>query len=732
LSVANSLSANSPKNEKHIILPITIKTSGASIPTFALLDTGATSSFIDIQFAQSNSISLRLKTQPQDLVVADGRPISSGAVTHETLPVQLETGSHAEDIQLNAANISQYPVVLGMPWLALHEPTISYSQRRVVFGSDYCCKHCLQQPPAVQSLPTRPTSPNQPAIGSSPPMPASPPSPTPGQPAIGSSPPTPASQPQSSCTPLVSLVSATAFQRSSKQGQLFCLSLTMAPEPTAPSGQDPASAIPRDYEDFAEVFSKESASVLPPHRPYDHRIPLEPGTTPPFGPLYSLSEVELKALDEYINENLAKGYIQASTSPAGAPILFVKKRDGGLRMCVDFRALNRITIKNRYPLPLIGESLDRLRSATVFTKLDLRSGYNLVRMAEGEEWKTAFRSRYGHYEYRVMPFGLCNAPSTFQNLMNDVLRDFLDDFAIVYLDDILIFSRSLEEHKRHVRLVLERLRANGLFAKPEKCFFHQEEIEYLGFIVSPSGVKMDPKKVSAILDWPEPASVHDVQVFLGLANFYRRFIRGYSKIASPLTRLLQKNCTFEFDASASQAFAQLKAAFTSAPVLAHFHPDRPSTIETDASDFAIAAVISQPDADGVLHPIAFYSRKLTAPELNYEIYDKEMLAIVTALKEWRAYLESAAHPFTVYTDHKNLEYFATTKVLNRRQSRWAELLANYNFTIVRASQKSVQISFGSYLVSNPCCQIKPKSIRRYSKGYLNPLVPIAFKNRAKN
>jgi transposase InsO family protein len=502
---------------------------------------------------------------------------------------------------------------------------------------------------------------------------------------------------QPSCTSLVSLVSATAFQRSIKQGQIFCLSLVSAPEPAAtqsestaiPSGQDPASIVPPDYTDFSEVFSKESASVLPPHRPYDHRIPLEPGTTPPFGPLYSLSEVELKALDEYIKENLSKGYIRASTSSAGAPILFIKKRDGGLRLCVDYRGLNKITSKNRYPLPLIGESIDRLRSATVYTKIDLRSGYNLVRIAKGEEWKTAFRSRYGHYEYRVMPFGLTNAPATFQNLMNDVLRDFLDDFAIVYLDDILIFSKTIDEHKRHVRLVLERLRDNGLFAKPEKCAFHQDEVEYLGLIVSPSGIKMDPKKVSAVLDWPEPSSVHDIQVFLGFSNFYRRFIRGYSKIANPLTRLLQKGRTFTFDEPARQAFRQLKSAFTMAPVLAHFHPSRPSTIETDASDFAIAAIISQPGADGVLHPIAFYSRKLTGPELNYEIYDKEMLAIVTAFKEWRAYLEGAVHPITVYTDHKNLEYFATTKVLNRRQARWAELLANYNFAIVYRPGKTM-------------------------------------------
>jgi transposase InsO family protein len=641
--------------EKHIVLSVYLVFHDVQISTKALVDCGASSSFIDASFAKQHHIGLKKKAVPRVLEVVDGRPVSSGALTHETLPVQLKIGTHAETIQLDVTCLGHYPIILGMPWLTRHDPEVKWSQHQLAFRSSFCHRHCLKQPIALSSPA---------AIGPASPVPSpqSQPSPSPVSSPQSSPRSVPPSPQSSSCSvPAVAAVSSTS--------------------PALPD-QDPASIVPSEYAEFADVFSKESASVLPPRRPYDHKIPLEPGTTPPFGPLYSLSEVELKALDEYLKENLAKGYIQASTSPAGAPILFVKKRDGSLRLCVDYRGLNKITVKNRYPLPLIGESLDRLRTATVFTKIDLRAGYYLVRIAEGDEWKTAFRTRYGHYEYRIMPFGLTNAPATFQNLMNDVLRDFLDDFAVVYLDDILIFSRSLDEHKRHVRRVLERLRANGLFAKPEKCVFHQSEVEYLGFLVSPAGIQMDPKKTSAILDWPEPASVRDVQIFIGFANFYRRFIRGFSTIAAPLTRLLQKDRTFVFDDLARQAFQQLKHAFTTAPVLAHFHPDRPSTIETDASDFAIAAVLSQPDADGVLHPVAFYSRKLTAAELNYEIYDKEMLAIITAIKEWRAYLEGAAHPFTVYTDHRNLEYFTTTKVLNRRQARWAEILGSYDFKII--------------------------------------------------
>ena len=682
--LVHSSISNFSTRERTLSVNIVIR--GVSIPTSALVDSGAASSFIHTTFVHRHSIDLQLKASPQKLEVVDGRPIASGAITHETIPLRLEIGSHAEDIQLNVADIGHYPIILGSPWLELHNPTIDWSQHRVAFDSTFCRARCLESPRSAQPPPESPPDRILP----------------------------------------VSLVSASAFQRSSQQDQLFCLAVSMAPDPAnpaAPTGQNSGPIIPSEYADFADVFSEESASVLPPHRSYDHRIPLEPGSTPPFGPLYSLSEVELKALDKYIRENLSKGYIQASTSPAGAPILFVKKRDGSLRLCVDYRGLNRITIKNRYPLPLIGESLDRLRAARVFSKIDLRAGYNLVRIAEGDEWKTAFRTRYGHYEYKVMPFGLTNAPATFQNLMNDVLRDFLDDFAIVYLDDILIFSATLDEHKRHVRSVLERLRAYGLFAKPEKCFFHQDEVEYLGFLVSYQGVKMDPKKVSAILDWPEPASVHDVQVFLGFANFYRRFIQGYSKIATPITQLLRKNNTsFEFNEPARQTFHQLKTAFTSAPILAHFNPERPSTIETDASDFAIAAVLSQPGEDGVLHPVAFYSRKLTDPELNYEIYDKEMLAIVVAMKEWRAYLEGATHPFTIYTDHKNLEYFTTTKVLNRRQSRWAELIANYDFKIVYRPGKSMgkpdamsrrhDFSEGSKASeAPPCTLLKPDQLQ---------------------
>jgi len=313
------------------------------------------------------------------------------------------------------------------------------------------------------------------------------------------------------------------------------------------------SLVPEEFHDFLPLFSEVAASQLPPHRPYDHRIPLTEGFTPPFGPLYSLARPELVALREWLDENLSKGFIRASSSPAGAPILFVKKSDGSLRLCVDYRGLNEGTIKNRYPLPLIQETLMRLSRAKYFTKLDVRSAYNLLRIAEGDEWKTAFRTRYGLYESLVMPFGLTNAPADFQHFINDVLAPFLDQFTTAYLDDILIYSDTLDEHKEHVRQVLEALRKNQLHLKPEKCEFFLDEVKYLGLIIGREGIKMDPAKVETVKDWPTPENLKDVRSFLGFANFYRRFIRGYSDVVRPLTELTPDSHGIPKDSKPSMA-----------------------------------------------------------------------------------------------------------------------------------------------------------------------------------
>jgi len=439
--------------------------------------------------------------------------------------------------------------------------------------------------------------------------------------------------------------------------------------------------IPSDYHEFADVFDKGKAGELPPHRPFDLKIDLEDGAAPPLGTIYSLSPVELEALRKFLDENIATGQLRSSSSPHGAPVLFVKKKDGSLRLCVDFRGLNKITKKDRYPLPLISDLLDSPSRAKVYSKIDLRSAYHLVRVAEGDEWKTAFRTRYGSYEWLVMPEGLTNAPAAFQRFVNSVFADMLDICVVVYLDDILVYSANLDDHREHVREVLRRLRLHGLYAKPEKCQFHSDSVEYLGYLLSPQGLTMSPDKIQTVCDWPEPRKVKDIQSFLGFANFYRRFIYNYSDIVVPLTRLTRKDTPWNFTDDCRRAFAALKTAFTTAPVLTHWMPDVPIVVETDASDYAIAGILSVQCPDNELRPVAFYSRTLTPPELNYDTHDKELLAIYEAFRSWRHYLEGSSSPIDVVTDHKNLEYFATTKLLSRRQARWSEYLHQFNLAV---------------------------------------------------
>jgi len=296
--------------------------------------------------------------------------------------------------------------------------------------------------------------------------------------------------------------------------------------------------IPLEFQQFLGIMSKEAADVLPEHRSYDCKIDLKEGSTPPWGPIYPLSETELQALREWLKEMEQAGKIQRSTSPAGSPILFVPKPNGkGLRLCMDYRGLNKITIPNRYPLPLMQELQDRVQGAQWFTKLDLKNGFNLIRIRQGDEWKTAFRTRYGLFEFNVMPFGLTNAPSTFQDMMNHVLSDILDVGVLAYMDDILVYGKTEEKHDRLVKEVLGRLQENGLAVSPEKCVWKVQEVEFLGYIIGRDGIKMSAGKVRAVLSWETPKSLTVVQSFLGFANFYRRFIQDYSRIARLLTEL---------------------------------------------------------------------------------------------------------------------------------------------------------------------------------------------------
>jgi hypothetical protein len=428
-------------------------------------------------------------------------------------------------------------------------------------------------------------------------------------------------------------------------------------------------------EEYMDVFPVDLPKGLPPERAIDHQIELIAGSSPPYRPTFRMSPLELQEVKKQVDELLVQGKIRLSKSPYGSPVLFVKKKEGTLRMCIDYRALNKLTIKNKYPLPRIDELLDRLVGAKYFSKIDLRSGYHQVRIAEQDIEKTAFNTRYGHYEFLVLPFGLCNAPATFMHLMNELFKSYLDTFVIVYIDDILIYSRTLQEHKQHVRKVLDILRKNQLYAKKEKCELFRTEVSFLGHCVSGDGISMEADKIKSVLEWPVPTDVEQIQKFLGLAGYYRKFVKNFSSICTPISELLSKHIQFKWTERQQKAFETLKQAMTSAPILALPDPSIPYTIKTDASSFAIGAELSQGGK-----PIAFLSHKLNPAQRNYATHEKEQLAIVSALTDWRHYV-LGTH-VTIETDHCSLKYLHTQPMLSQRQARWQETLSQFDFEIV--------------------------------------------------
>ena len=348
--------------------------------------------------------------------------------------------------------------------------------------------------------------------------------------------------------------------------------------------------------------------------------------------------------------------------------------DGTLRLCIDYRQLNQVTIKNKYPIPRIDDLFDQLQGAQVFSKIDLRSGYYQLKIKEEDISKTAFRTRYGHYEFLVMPFGLTNAPAAFMELMNRIFQPLLDICVIVFIDDILVYSKSNQEHEEHLRDVLSILREKKLYAKFSKCEFWLNEVAFLGHVISGKGISVDPRKIEAVVEWEVPTNVTEVRSFLGMAGYYRRFVEGFSRIAQPLTKLTKKNMKFVWGDDCEQSFQELKRRLTSAPILTIPSGSEGFVVYTDASRKGLGCVLMQ---EGRV--IAYASRQLKGYELNYPTHDLELAAIIFALKIWRHYLYG--RQFEIFTDHKSLKYIFTQKELNMRQRRWIELLKDYDCAI---------------------------------------------------
>jgi len=443
--------------------------------------------------------------------------------------------------------------------------------------------------------------------------------------------------------------------------------------------------IPPELRSFSKIFSETAAHRFPEPKRWDHGIELLPDAPDTLDcKVYPLTKAEQDALDKFLEEHLAKHYIRTSSSPYAAPFFFVKKKDGKLRPVQDYRRLNQWTKKNRYPLPLIAELVEKVPGHDWYTTMDVRWGYNNVRIKDGDQWKAAFKTNRGLYEPMVMFFGLTNSPATFQTMMDDIFRSELaEGWLKVYMDDILVATNGTKaEHFDRVRSVLRKLQSHDLFLKPEKCPFAQKSVQYLGVVITSEGVEMDAIKLQGILDWPAPTSVTEVRSFLGFGNFYKPFIADYAKLARPLHDLTKKGVPFSWGPAQSGAFAALKDCFASRPVLATINYDRPFRLQADASAFATGAVLSQQDDMSRWRPVAFFSGSLLPAEVNYDIYDRELLAIVKALKHWRHHLLGARHMITILTDHRNLTYFREPHKISPRQARWREFLLEFDFVLV--------------------------------------------------
>ena len=676
-------------SQKPFVIPGVLFSQGKRYEAPLLVDTGATGySFVNERMIKAICNAIGVSpiplSKPKKVRGYDGQ-ISKTPITHMILP-GLELNGHKElTVPMLITDLGQHDVILGKPWMNRHGVLLDMKSDSVVFPTH----KELESTPRIAEISSDSESPK--AI-----------------PRILQR-VRPSVKEEEAFT--IHSVNASAFHllacsAKAKGTQLFAMSMedidamlladhearVDALDVNALETSDEKEAalrkLPSEYSDYRDVFDRAQADKLPPHRPYDHKIELTSDARPPQSRAYRMSPYKIQRVKEYLTENLSKGFITPSKAPYSSPVLFALKSNGDLRFCVDYRKLNALTKRNRYPLPLIEEVIGKIMGCQHLTRLDIIAAFNELRMDPGSEDLTTFVTALGAYKYKVLPFGLTNGPSSFQQYINEVLWEFLDDFCQAYLDDILIYSKSKKEHRDHVRKVLSRLREAGLQVDIKKCEFDVEETVFLGVIVSGKGLRMDPKKVEAIVKWPPPSNLKEVQGFVGFANFYRRFIHEFSKLVKPLVHLTKMDTPFVWNEACSEAFESLKQRVVTAPILNHFDPKRQAILETDSSDFVTGGILSQYDDEGVLHPVAFYSKTMVPAECNYHIYDKELLAIIRCFEHWRPELECTDLPIQVFTDHQALKTFMENKELTRRQARYLDTLSEFNFQVVFRAGKS--------------------------------------------
>ena len=629
-----------------------------------MIDSGATLNFISQQWVQQHQLET-LESEMIEIHLANGTTLPNSQAIHQA---HLKLHNYQDFFSARVLGMDKFDLILGKPWLRKVNPRINWKRDTVVIKQDkiqstlkaiklpsakskkICSLHGLKWSRRIED----------------------------------------------------DLLSKQQFRKEVKQGHQVWCTFVKAERLKQPELQEKPFLEQEKKEQWSQVdifegprkhdylnlckrfkrlFRDELPDGLPPERSVDHEIKLAEASHPPKKKLYRLSWQEEEVLKLRVEELLAKGLIRPSKSPYGAPVLFTKKKDGGLRMCVDYRALNTQTIKNSYPLPRVDQMFDRLYQSSIFSTLDCTSGYHQIRIKPEDVEKTAFNTRYGQFEYLVVPFGLCNAPATFQKMVHEIFLKFLDEFLEIFIDDLLIHSQSEDEHLEHLKKVLTLCEENELFIKPQKCKLGYPEVEWVGHVLSENGQAVNQAKIRAVVEWDTPQSVTQVRGFLGLCSYYRKFVKGFASKAIPLQKLLKKESKFCWNQEAEASFQELKAALTTTPVLSIPSPNLEFEMKVDASGKAVGAVLEQAG-----HPVAFFSKTLNSAEQRYATHEQETLAIVYALKQWRVYL--LGRPFIVWSDHYSLKYLRTQPNLSGRQARWLCTLEQYDFTLKYIKGKS--------------------------------------------
>lgn len=614
-----------------------------SVEALVLFDSGSSFSFVSLDFANRANMSRQEISKP--VTVSSPGGLLSCCIVCPGCDISIEDENFTANLFI--LQFQPFDVILGMDWLQTYKAVISCFWKIITLDSP-SGKECVYQ----------------------------------------------ASAPPRSLSVLASLFPG---QPSPKSGILW----TLLGKPSTPLCLQKIPTVC----DYPDVFPDELPG-MPPERDIQFCIDLIPGTQPISIAPYRLARPFQEELKKQLDDLLSKGLIRKSVSEWGAPVLFTAKKDLTWRMCIDYRGLNRVTIKNKYPLPRIEDLFDQLKGAKVFSKIDLQSGYNQIRVREQDIKKTAFSTRYGHYEFKVMSFGLTNAPACFMETMNNMFHPYLDNFVVVFIDDILIFSKTEEDHARHLRIVLETLRQHKFYAKLKKCEFWLSEVGFLGHVINQDGICVDPSKISTVVDWARPTNVKEVRSFLGFAGYYRRFVKNFSTIAKPMTKLTQANSKFYWDDACEKSFCYLKERLVTAPILSLPEPCKRFAVYSDASQLGLGCVLMQDDK-----VIAYASRQLKPHEQNYPTHDLELAAIVHALKIWRHHLYGEA--CDMYTDHKSLKYIFTQKELNLRQRRWLELIKDYDLTIhYKPGRANVVADALSRKVAVPIVATLPSELER--------------------